>query len=168
MDSFHSSPVTTAEDFLERQVELEAYLTGHWLTDLSNFSAFVFHTLPNLNWAGFYLFDGEKLRLGPFVGKPACTEIRLGRGVCGSAFVEKKALIVPDVQAFPGHIACDSASRSELVLPLLAGEECYGVFDLDSPTLARFQEGDRIGVEGWLRALYERLPREIHRSRPWA
>ncbi len=160
--------VAAAEDFEARLPELEAYLVGHWLTDFANFSAFVFHTLPGLNWAGFYLFDGDKLKLGPFVGKPACTEIKIGRGVCGTSFAQKKALLVHDVEAFPGHIACDSASRSELVLPVFEGQECIGVLDLDSPALARFGENDQSGLELWLNALQNRLPRGLAARRPWA
>lgn len=147
---------------------LKAYLAGSWLTDFANFSAFVFHGLPDLNWAGFYLFDGHKLRLGPFVGKPACTEILPGRGVCGIAFTRREALIVPDVEEFPGHIACDSASRSELVLPILVNGECYGVFDLDSPSLGRFSEKDCARLNLWLEALVAGLPEQIWKNKPWA
>lgn len=149
-------------------VELEAYLTGRWLTDFANFSAFVFHSLPDLSWCGFYLDSGGRLDLGPFVGKPACTEIRPGRGVCGKAFAERRALLVDDVQEFPGHIACDSASRSELVLPLFSGQDCLGVFDLDSPLLSRFREDDQETLEGWLEALMQRIPSEALLARPWA
>lgn len=155
----------TAPDYREMQKELEAYLTGYWLTDLANFSSFAFHSLPALNWCGFYLFDGEKLRLGPFVGRPACTEIRPGRGVCGTAFARKEPLIVPDVDAFPGHIVCDNASRSEIVLPMLAGDECVGVLDLDSPVLNRFTDQDREGLGLWLKTLLEKS--HIWRERPW-
>lgn len=157
----------TASDYQGSITELEAYFTGHWLTDFSNFSAFVFHALSDLNWAGFYLFDGTKLRLGPFVGKPACMEIRVGHGVCGTAFAQRKALIVADVDQFPGHIACDSASRSELVLPFLVSGECLGVFDMDSPSLARFREEDRQGVTLWLNALADRLPEKARLAKPW-
>ena len=145
--------------------ELEAYLTGQWLTDLANFSAFVFDQLPDLNWAGFYLDDGKTLRLGPFVGKPACTEISYQRGVCGAAFREKRALLVADVHEFPGHIACDSASRSEMVIPFTAEGECLGVFDLDSPSLDRFREADRELVTTWLSLLAAKNPALTRR--PW-
>lgn len=155
-------------EFQEKLPELEAYLTGRWLTDLANFSSFVFHALPDLNWSGFYLFDGEKLILGPFSGKPACTEIKVGRGVCGTAFSQGKPILVPDVETFPGHIACDSASRSELVIPLFDGETLFGVFDLDSPKQDRFREQDREGVESWIAALQKRLPKGIAAEKPWA
>ena len=148
-----------------KEAELEAYLTGNWLSDLANFSAFAFHQLPNLNWAGFYLSDGKKLFLGPFVGKPACTEIAFHRGVCGAAYSKQQTLLVPDVHEFPGHIACDGASRSEMVLPILAQGKCLGVLDLDSPSPGRFQESDRILVEGWLALLLAKCP-ELKNS-PW-
>jgi len=136
--------------------KLEDYLGNHWLSDLSNFSAYVFHTLPGLNWCGFYLDDGKKLVLGPFQGKPACVEIAYTRGVCGAAFTQQKTLIVPDVHEFPGHIACDSASRSEMVVPLLIDGKCLGVFDLDSPELGRFGEPDKLLVENWQTHLLKR------------
>lgn len=151
----------------EALVELGAYLTGHWLTDFANFSAFVFDRIPDLNWAGFYLDDGKVLRLGPFVGKPACTEIRYDRGVCGAAFSRREALIVPDVHQFPGHIACDSASRSEMVLPILFRGEVWGVFDLDSPLLARFTEENQSVLERWLSELVSRVGPRLS-GRPWA
>jgi L-methionine (R)-S-oxide reductase len=169
MEPLQGEPsVRSSADYAAKLGELEAYLTGHWLTDFANFSAFVFHSLPRLNWAGFYLFDGTKLALGPFVGRPACTEIRPGRGVCGTAFSKREALLVPNVDEFPGHITCDTASRSELVLPLLINGECLGVLDLDSPDLARFTEADRTGLATWLGALAKKIPAETWRRRPWA
>ncbi|HEY8278832.1 MAG TPA: GAF domain-containing protein [Bdellovibrionota bacterium] len=161
------SEVHTAEDYRTRLPELEAYLVGNWLTDFANFSSFVFHSVPRLNWAGFYLFDGTCLRLGPFVGKPACTEIRPGRGVCGTAFSSKEPQLVPDVEKFAGHITCDTASRSELVLPLMAGSECVGVFDMDSPDLDRFRESDRDGMDLWLKSLCSRLTSDGLAAKPW-
>jgi len=151
---------------MEPSADLKAYLTGHWLTDLANFSAFAFHGIPDLNWVGFYLDHGDRLRLGPFVGKPACTEIAYGRGVCGAAFSRKAALIVPDVHEFPGHIACDSASRSEMVLPLLAGGKLLGVLDLDSPLVGRFSDADRQLAQKWLDALAASSGASLA-SRPW-
>ena len=157
--------VRTAADYEKSLPVLEAYLTGYWLTDLANFAAFTYHALPGLNWCGFYLFDGEKLRLGPFVGRPACTEIRPGRGVCGTAFLKREALLVPDVDAFPGHIVCDNASRSELVLPMSIQSDCVGVLDLDSPALSRFTEHDRDGLALWLGCLMEKSHTWL--ERPW-
>lgn len=118
-----------------------------WLSNAANLSALIFNTLPDLNWAGFYVLDGNVLRLGPFQGKPACTEIVLGKGVCGTAALEKKTLLVPDVHQFAGHIACDSASKSEIVIPVIIGGHVWGVLDIDAPVLARFDETDRAGLE---------------------
>ena len=114
----------------------------------ANLSALVYHALPQLNWVGFYFYDGTELVVGPFQGHPACVRIALGKGVCGTAAVTKQTQLVPDVDAFPGHIPCDSASRSELVVPLFAADgRLLGVFDLDSPELARFDAEDQQGLE---------------------
>jgi len=117
------------------------------IANAANFAALVYHGLPDLNWAGFYFDRGGELVLGPFQGKPACTRIPWGDGVCGTAAARAASVIVPDVEAFPGHIACDAASRSELVVPLVVGGRVVGVFDLDSPLIARFDEDDRTGCE---------------------
>jgi len=117
----------------------------------ANLAALVFLTLPELNWAGFYWLKGGVLVLGPFQGKPACVRIALGKGVCGTAARERRTIVVPDVNAFPGHIACDAASRSELVVPIIQGDRVLGVLDLDSPKLARFDAEDASGVEALLR-----------------
>jgi GAF domain-containing protein len=109
--------------------------------------------LPDLNWAGFYLMRNGGLVLGPFQGKPACVRIAVGHGVCGTAVARRTSVVVPDVQAFPGHIACDSASRSELVVPLTFGSQIAGVLDLDSPLPARFDEDDRTGCEALVQIL---------------
>jgi L-methionine (R)-S-oxide reductase len=130
-------------------VELEALLAGERdpIANMANASALLFHSLPALNWAGFYLQSGAELVLGPFQGKPACVRIAVGRGVCGTALAERRSLVVPDVHAFPGHIACDGDSRSELVIPLLREDRIVGVLDLDSPLPNRFDEEDRRGCE---------------------
>jgi len=132
---------------LER--ELKALLTGEPdpVANAANAAAAIYHALPEINWAGFYFLRGDELILGPFQGRPACVRIGLGKGVCGTAAAERRSILVPDVEAFPGHIACDAASRSELVVPLFAGDTLIGVLDLDSPTLARFDEQDRLGCE---------------------
>lgn len=117
------------------------------IANAANFAALVWHALPAINWCGFYLFDGTELVVGPFQGKPACVRIALGRGVCGTAAATRETQLVRDVHAFDGHIACDSASRSEIVVPLLDGERLFGVWDVDSPELARFDDDDRIGME---------------------
>ncbi len=119
----------------------------------ANLAALIFHTLPDLNWAGFYRLKGDVLVLGPFQGKPACVRIALGKGVCGTAARERRTIIVPDVNAFPGHIACDAASRSELVVPIIRGDRVLGVLDLDSPKLARFDDEDAGGLEALVREL---------------
>jgi GAF domain-containing protein len=125
--------------------------------NLANAAAAVFHTLPGLNWAGFYLLRGQQLVLGPFQGKPACVRIPMGKGVCGTAAERRKPVLVPDVHEFPGHIACDSASRSELVVPLIHGETLIGVLDLDSPLLARFDAHDQAGCEALVAIIIRHL-----------
>ena len=112
------------------------------ITNAANLAALLYQNLPDINWAGFYFLEGDMLRLGPFQGKPACAEIPLGKGVCGTAVVKGEILIVPDVHAFAGHIACDAASRSEIVVPLMHNAKPWGVLDLDSPVLNRFDEED--------------------------
>jgi len=116
------------------------------LANAANTSALLFEGLPDLNWAGFYFLRGDELVLGPFQGKVACIRIAMGRGVCGTAAQERRTQIVPDVHAFPGHIACDAASRSEIVVPLLIQGRVIGVLDIDSPSLARFDQEDADGL----------------------
>ena len=123
----------------------------------ANLSALVFHALPDLNWVGFYFFDGTELVVGPFQGHPACVRIALGRGVCGTAAATRQTQRVADVDAFPGHIPCDSASRSELVVPLYLGERLVGVFDLDSPRLDRFDADDQRGLEALAQAFLQSM-----------
>ncbi|GJJ04596.1 hypothetical protein RugamoR64_51340 [Duganella rhizosphaerae] len=134
--------------------DLRSQLTGlvHGESDLiantANFSSLVFNSMPGLNWAGFYFLKGDELVLGPFQGKPACIRIKKGRGVCGTTVVEGKSIVVADVHAFPGHIACDVNSRSELVVPVRGVDgEIVGVFDLDSPLPNRFDQTDADGIE---------------------
>src|ERR687889_1490181 len=117
------------------------------IANAANMSALLYELLPDLNWAGFYFMRGPELVLGPFQGKTACVRIAVGRGVCGTAVERKESIVVPDVNAFPGHIACDSASRSELVVPLIRNGQVLGVLDLDSPNPDRFDEADREGCE---------------------
>ncbi|MGH9576506.1 MAG: GAF domain-containing protein [Terriglobales bacterium] len=113
----------------------------------ANLAALIFHALPDLNWAGFYWLRGAELVLGPFQGKPACVRIALGKGVCGTAASDRRTVVVPDVHAFPGHIACDSASNSEIVIPVVKGAQLLGVLDLDSPRLSRFDAEDARALE---------------------
>jgi L-methionine (R)-S-oxide reductase len=123
------------------------------LANLANAAALVYHSLPDVNWAGFYLLRGSDLVLGPFQGKPACVRIGPGRGVCGAAAARRATVVVPDVHAFPGHIACDSESRSEIVVPLLDADQLRGVLDVDARTVARFDEEDRQGLERFVATL---------------
>ncbi|WP_243373217.1 GAF domain-containing protein [Microvirga solisilvae] len=129
--------------------QLAALLEGEpdAIANAANMSALIYQMLPDLNWAGFYFMRGDGLVLGPFQGKTACVRIAVGRGVCGTAVERKASIVVPDVHDFPGHIACDSASRSELVVPLIKNGTVLGVLDLDSPNPNRFDEEDRKGCE---------------------
>jgi GAF domain-containing protein len=134
--------------YRELQDQLGAVFAGErdGLANAANMAALLYEVLPDLNWAGFYFLKGRELVLGPFQGKVACVRIALGRGVCGTAADRRDTLIVPDVHAFSGHIACDSASRSEIVVPLIQGGQLLGVLDLDSPHPARFDEEDGAGL----------------------
>ncbi|WP_434030518.1 GAF domain-containing protein [[Pseudomonas] boreopolis] len=127
------------------------------IANAANLSALIFHALPALNWAGFYFYDGRELVVGPFQGLPACVRIPLDKGVCGAAASTRRTQRVADVDAFPGHIACDSASRSELVVPLVKDGALIGVLDLDSPELARFDEEDQRGLEAVAQAFVDAL-----------
>ncbi len=138
-----------AGDYARLAQELESLLAGErdLVANAANTAALIFSALPDVNWAGFYLLKEGELVVGPFQGNPACVRIALGKGVCGTAAAERRTVLVPDVNAFPGHIACDSASRSEIVIPLIRSDGLLGVLDLDSPRLARFDEQDRSGLE---------------------
>ena len=138
---------------------LEALIDGvpHRIANLANASALLYNTLPDLNWAGFYLMEDGMLVLGPFQGKPACIEIQVGRGVCGTAVAEDRTQLVYDVHQFPGHIACDGASNSEIVVPIHAGDRIVGVLDIDSPLTGRFTEEDRVGLEEFVHVLETEL-----------
>lgn len=150
---------TQAEQYEQLLQQASALVQGESdkIANAANLSALVFHSLPDLNWVGFYFYDGTELVVGPFQGLPACIRIALGRGVCGTAAVTKQTQRIADVDTFPGHIPCDSASRSELVVPLYKDEKLIGVFDLDSPKLDRFNDVDQQHLEAiadiFLRAL---------------
>ena len=141
--------LSKGETYAELAAQLRALVEGEedFIANAANFSSLIFYSLPELNWAGLYLLKGGELVLGPFQGKPACVRIALGSGVCGTAAAERRTVVVPNVHEFPGHIACDSASNSEVVVPLLKGEELLGVLDLDSPSVGRFDEDDAKGLE---------------------
>ncbi|HEV2620905.1 MAG TPA: GAF domain-containing protein [Frateuria sp.] len=149
---FHLPTSTFAskrEHYAELASQARGLLAGECdlIANAANFSALVFHSLPDLNWAGFYLFDGTELVVGPFQGKPACVRIALGRGVCGTAAQTRQIQLVYDVNAFDGHIACDADSQSEIVVPLVKADgSLLGVWDVDSPRVGRFDEDDRAGM----------------------
>lgn len=126
-----------------------------FLANAANMAAVLYQELPAVNWAGFYLFKGQDLVLGPFQGKPACTRIGPSKGVCGAAASKRESVVVENVKKFPGHIACDSASKSEIVIPMVRGGRLIGVLDLDSPIVARFDDEDRAGLEEIVRLLLE-------------
>jgi L-methionine (R)-S-oxide reductase len=160
----HAVP-SRAEDerYARLRSGIRALVAGEpdWLANLANVAAAVYDGLPGLNWAGFYLMRGGELVVGPFQGRPACVRIPVGRGVCGTAVAERTTQVVPDVHAFPGHIACDERSRSEIVVPIEVGGSIVGVLDLDSDRLDRFDEVDRRELE----ALVGELARAIDWSR---
>jgi GAF domain-containing protein len=133
------------------------------VANAANFAALLFWSLPQLNWAGFYLVEPRRgdLLLGPFQGKPACVRIPIGRGVCGNAAARRETVVVPDVHAFPGHIACDSASNSEIVVPVVRDGELLGVLDLDSPVPARFDDADARGLEALVRVFVASLGQRV-------
>jgi GAF domain-containing protein len=145
--------------YRDLSASLAAMLDGEpdALANLANASALLAQALARVNWCGFYLLREGELVLGPFQGKPACVRIAMGRGVCGTAAAQRQTLVVPDVHAFPGHIACDEASRSEIVVPILEDGRLRGVLDVDAPEVARFDEQDRSGLEEFVRALVPRV-----------
>jgi L-methionine (R)-S-oxide reductase len=140
--------------------QLAALIAGEpdLIANAANMAALLYHGLPQLNWAGFYFLKSGELVLAPFQGKPACVRIALGRGVCGTAAVRRASVLVEDVEAFPGHIACDAASRSELVVPLIKDGALLGVLDLDAPVPARFDAADREGCENLVRIFLAQIP----------
>jgi len=135
--------------YRELAEQVAAVFTGerNAIANAANLASLIWYSLPDLNWAGFYFFDGKELVLGPFQGKVACVRIALNRGVCGTAAAARRSVIVEDVHAFPGHIACDAASNSEIVIPLVRDGDLLGVLDLDSPKPARFDSTDQAGLE---------------------
>src|SRR5258707_8200715 len=140
---------TSKSDLYDQlEAQLTSLLAGErdLVANTANFSALIFHSLPDLNWAGFYFVKDDELVLGPFQGRPACVRIVIGKGVCGTAAAERVTTIVPNVHEFPGHIACDSASNSEIVVPLIKGERLIGVLDLDSPLYGCFDNEDESGL----------------------
>ena len=157
MFALRSAASTPAERYEELAGQARALLHGErdQTANAANLASLIYHSLPDLNWAGFYWLKGRELVLGPFQGKPACVRIAMGRGVCGTAARERHTILVPDVNAFPGHIACDAASASEIVVPLVKEGRLIGVLDLDSPKPARFAEIDARGLEAVVRIFLE-------------
>ena len=146
-------------DYGTLNARLSSLIKGvpHPTANLANAAALLYHTLDGLNWAGFYLLEGDTLVLGPFQGKPACIEIPLGRGVCGAAAAQGRTQLVRDVRQFPGHIACDSASNAEIVVPIRMGGKIVGVLDIDSPYIGRFTEEDQAGLAAFAGVLETEL-----------
>ena len=150
---FEATPIVAADKsglYAELAQQARGLLHGekNLVANAANFAALVYHALPGINWCGFYFPDGDGLVVGPFQGKPACVRIAHGRGVCGAAVVSRQTQVVPDVNAFPDHIFCDGASRSEIVVPLVRADgSLLGVWDVDSPSVARFDDDDRAGME---------------------
>jgi GAF domain-containing protein len=161
MHTLTELPADKTAAYAELATSLRALLAGErdLVANAANMAALLFWSLQDLNWAGFYLVEPERgdLLLGPFQGKPACVRIAIGRGVCGTAAARRETVVVPDVHAFPGHIACDSASNSEIVVPVVRGGRLLGVLDLDSPAHARFDEVDARGLESLVRIFVESL-----------
>ncbi|MDR6841377.1 GAF domain-containing protein [Pseudoxanthomonas sacheonensis] len=147
------------EQYAQLVAQARALIQGEpdRVANAANLAALVYHALPDLNWVGFYFYDGAELVVGPFQGLPACVRIALDKGVCGAAARTRQTQRVADVEAFPGHIACDAASRSELVVPLVHDGELVGVFDLDSPRVNRFDEEDQQGLEAIAQAFLDAL-----------
>jgi len=155
-----TAPISTLskrDRYAELVRTLASLLAGErdWIANLSNTSALLMQEFGDVNWVGFYLLKGGELVLGPFQGKPACVRIAVGKGVCGTAAARRMSVVVPNVHEFPGHIACDVVSNSELVVPLLRGAELIGVLDVDSPSLGRFDEADRLTLESIARILID-------------
>jgi len=140
-------------DLMQKQLAALTAKVDYEISNLANASALIWDGMDRLNWAGFYLMRGGKLALGPFQGKVACTSIEVGKGVCGTAVAKDETIVVDNVHEFPGHIACDSASNSEIVIPIHKNGEVYGVLDIDSPELGRFSDEDRAGLEELVKVL---------------
>lgn len=160
--SFEAAPIEVESKsafYAELVAQAGGLLHGEYdrIANAANLAALAWHALPAINWCGFYFFDGSELVVGPFQGKPACVRIALGKGVCGTAAATRATQLVADVHAFPGHIACDAASRSEIVVPLLDGATLIGVWDVDSPEVSRFDEDDRVGMEALCRVYVRSL-----------
>lgn len=155
----NASAISKVEVYNKLAPQLSSLLAGErdLIANAANVAALIFHSLPDLNWAGFYFLKGNELVLGPFQGQPACVRIKMGQGVCGTAAANQTTVIVPNVHEFPGHIACDSASNSEIVVPMIQDEQLIGVLDLDSPLVGRFDDKDKEGLEQLVKTFLQAL-----------
>jgi L-methionine (R)-S-oxide reductase len=154
--------MSKSQSYDQLAAQLTSLLLGErdLIANTANFSALIFNHLQDVNWVGFYFLKNEELLLGPFQGRPACVHIALGQGVCGTAAIKRATTIVPNVHEFPGHIACDNASNSEIVIPLIQGKKLLGVLDLDSPVTGRFDENDASGLEVLVKILLASITTE--------
>ena len=157
-----SRSTSKSELYAQLTAQLSSVLAGerNLIANAANFAALIFHALPDLNWAGFYFLKDDELVLGPFQGRPSCVRIGIGKGVCGTAAQSRATTIVPNVHEFPGHIACDSASNSEIVIPLIGGERLIGVLDLDSLLFGRFDVEDENGLNRLVSVFVESIERQ--------
>jgi GAF domain-containing protein len=153
------------ELYSQLALQLKSLLDGErdFIANTANFSSLLFHSLPDLNWAGFYLLKDGELVLGPFQGKPACVRIAIGKGVCGTAAEQRQTILVDNVHEFPGHIACDSDSNSEIVVPLIKDRKLVGVLDLDSPSFARFDDEDAEGLNELVKIFLDSISLESNK-----
>ena len=154
-----NQPASKRDLYEQLATQLSALLAGErdLVANAANFSSLLFHSLNDVNWAGFYFVRDGELVLGPFQGQPACVRIKIGQGVCGTSAAKRETVIVPNVHEFPGHIACDGASNSEIVVPVLKGSTLIAVLDVDSPLIGRFDEDDAIGLERLVKILVESI-----------
>jgi len=154
--------VSKSEMYSSLASQLRSLLEGerNFIANAANFASLLYHSLPDLNWAGFYLLKEDELVLGPFQGKPACVRIAMGKGVCGTAAQHRQTILVENVHEFPGHIACDSESNSEIVIPLIKDQQLIGVLDLDSPLFGRFDEEDAAGLNALARIFVDSISLE--------
>jgi L-methionine (R)-S-oxide reductase len=159
LNAFKSRGEPKEDVYHQLASQLQSLLDGErdLIANAANFSSLIFHSLPDLNWAGFYFLKDGELVLGPFQGQPACVRMKMGQGVCGATAAKCETIIVPNVHEFPGHIACDSASNSEIVVPIIKDEKLIGVLDLDSPVLGRFDNKDAAGLKQLIRIFVESI-----------
>jgi len=167
MACMYPSPSNAPEvlyPYIKKELVKLLNLETDWIANAANAASTLGFLMPQLNWAGFYLYNGQELVLGPFWGRPAVTRIMIGKGVCGDSAASKMTIVVPDVHQYPGHIACDLLSNSEIVIPLVKEGQLIGVLDIDSPEEGRFTEADRVGLEAIVQLFIENIAFPIHTS----